>query len=37
VAAAASVLDIYAPRGHPLYSETAKSKPVGEKRAAVLE
>jgi predicted PurR-regulated permease PerM len=37
VAAAASVLDIYAPRGHPQHSETAKSKPVGEKRAAVLE
>lgn len=37
VAAAASVLDIYAPRGHPPHSETAKSKPVGEKRAAVLE
>jgi len=37
VAAAASVLAIYAPRGRPQHSETPKSKPVGEKRAAVLE
>jgi predicted PurR-regulated permease PerM len=37
VAAAASVLDIYTPRGHPQHSETAKPNPVGEKRTAVLE